>query len=305
MTEILTVPLPDGRELEVLLGGDPRGVPLLWHGGSPSAVVPWPAFDARVAQAGLRLVTLSRPGYGASTPRPLPADRPPAYADDVPDAVAVLDHLELDRVLVGGWSGGGPRALGCAALAPDRVLAAASVAGVAPHDAGGLDWAAGMSEENVAEYATAARGAEAYEAYLEAECLPILQATESELVDAMGGLLTDVDAAALDRDGMGAWLTATFQHAGAQGVRGVRDDGLAAVAPWGFDVTGIGVPTALWQGRADAMVPFAHGEWLAAHVGRDGVPTRAHLIEPEGHLTLVTNLLPEILEDLRDLAGLD
>ena len=84
-------------------------------GGSPSAAVHSARFDDAVAAAGLRLVTLSRPGYGASTPRPLPTDRAPAYADDVPDTLAVLAHLGLERVLCAGWSGGGPRALACAA----------------------------------------------------------------------------------------------------------------------------------------------------------------------------------------------
>jgi hypothetical protein len=33
--------------------------------------------------------------------------------------------------------------------APERVLAACTVAGAAPHDAAGLDWLAGQGEENV------------------------------------------------------------------------------------------------------------------------------------------------------------
>jgi pimeloyl-ACP methyl ester carboxylesterase len=81
---------------------------------------------------------------------------------------------------------------------------------------------------------------------------------------------------------------------------GVRDDGLAAVTPWGFDVASIRVPVAIWQGREDAMVPFAHGEWLAAHVPG----AEAHLLDDEGHLTLVTKL-DEIMADLKRLAGLE
>ena len=45
--------------------------------------------DETARSLGLRLVTYSRPGYGASTPRPEAG----CYADDVEDSVLVLDHL--------------------------------------------------------------------------------------------------------------------------------------------------------------------------------------------------------------------
>ena len=194
--------------------------------------------------------------------------------------------------------GRGPRALGCAALLPDRCLAAVSLAGIAPHDGDGLDWTAGMAEENVAEYTAAAAGREAYEAYLEEEFLPVLMADADDLAEALGGLLPEVDRAAMDR-GFTEWLTETFHRAGQQRVAGVLDDGQAAVRPWGFDVGAVRVPVAVYQGRQDAMVPFAHGEWLAAHV--PGV--RAHLTDDDGHLTLVTRM-PEVLAELKAMAGL-
>lgn len=285
----------DGRTLEVLTGGDPDGFPLVYHGGSPSAAVAYPPLDEAARGNGLRLITYSRPGYGTSTARPRPE---PRMVDDVADTEDLLAALGVYTFVTLGWSGGGPRALGCATLLPGRCLAAVSLAGIAPYDGEGLDWMAGMAEENVAEYSAAAAGREAYEAYLEEEFLPVLMADADDMADAMGGLLPDADRAAMDR-GFTEWLTETFHHAGAQRVAGVLDDGQAAVRSWGFDVADIRVPVAVYQGRADAMVPFAHGVWLAAHV--PGV--EAHLTDEDGHLTLVTQL-PEILADLRRLAGL-
>jgi pimeloyl-ACP methyl ester carboxylesterase len=218
--------------------------------------------------------------------------------DDVADTAAILDALGFDRFVTIGWSGGGPRALGCAALLPDRCLAAASIAGIAPHDGDGLDWKAGMAEENVAEYSAAEAGRDSYAAYLEEEFMPVLLADADDLAEAMGGLLPPADQAVMDR-GLTEWLTETFHRAGAQRIAGVLDDGQAAVRPWGFDVAAISVPTLVYQGRADAMVPFAHGEWLATHV--PGV--EAHLTDHDGHLTPVTRL-PEILADLKRRAGL-
>ena len=86
-----------------------------------------------------------------------------------------------------------------------------------------------------------------------------------------------------------------MHRAGAQGVVGARDDGLALVAPWGFDVTSIAVPVAIWAGGQDATVPFAHGKWLAANVPA-AVP---HLLDDAGHITFVNDLedvLRELLE---------
>jgi pimeloyl-ACP methyl ester carboxylesterase len=290
------VSTPDGRSLEVLTGGDPDGFALLFHGGSPSAAVPYAPFDDAARAAGLRLITYSRPGYGASTA--LPRDEP-RMVDDVADATTVLDALGVDRFVTAGWSGGGPRALGCAALLGGRCLAAASIAGVGPHDGDGLDWKAGMAEENVAEYTAAETSRAAYAAYLEEDFLPVLLADVDDMEEAMGGLLPPADRAAMDR-GFTAWMTETFHRAGAQRIAGVLDDGQAAVRPWGFDVSAIEVPVLVYQGRQDAMVPFAHGAWLAAHVPG----AEAHLTDDDGHLTPMITGFPGILADLKRVAGL-
>jgi pimeloyl-ACP methyl ester carboxylesterase len=277
----------DHRTIEVLTGGDPDGFAFLFHGGSPSAVAEYEPIDER-------FVSYSRPGYGASTPRPAPG----RYADDVDESVLVLDQLGIGEFVTVGWSGGGPRALACAALLPDRCRAAATLAGVAPYHGAGLDWFAGMAEENHAEYHAAEQGPEAYEAYLVESFMPVLRASPSELAGAMGDLVTPVDVAALT-PAFADWLSRTFRSAGAQGVVGVRDDGIAAVSPWGFDLADIRVPVAVWQGRQDAMVPYAHGVWLAEHVPG----AEPHLAEDEGHLTLVGRI-GDVLADLERIAGI-
>ncbi|MFL6024051.1 MAG: alpha/beta fold hydrolase [Marmoricola sp.] len=294
MDEIL-IDARDGRHLEVLVGGDPDGFPWLFHGGTPSAAVASDAIDQVAREAGLRLITYSRPGYGRSTPRPWPR---PRIADDLADSVVVLDALDADEFVTVGWSGGGPRALACAALLPRRCRAAASLAGVAPSDASDLDFSAGMGPENVEEFAAAAAGPEAYAAFLAEPVAQLATVTADEVAASLGELITEVDAAALTGE-FADWLAATFRHAAAQGVIGWREDGIAIMGPWEFPLSEIRVPVSIWQGRQDAMVPFAHGEWLAANVPG----ARAHLFEDEGHISLMGRL-DDVVADLKQLAGI-
>lgn len=290
----LMVTTPDGRDLEVIDGGDPGGFPWLFHPGTPSAVVHSEAFDEAASGAGLRMIMYSRPGYGRSTPRSAPG----VVADDVGDAATVLEALGVDEFVTLGWSGGGPRALACAALLPDRCRGATSLAGIGPCDAADLDFTAGMAPENVEEFAAAQAGPKAYEDFLTPAIAEMASVTGSDIAASMGELVTPVDVAALTGD-FADWLAATFRHAFAQGVIGWRDDGLAIMSPWGFDVSTIRVPVSVWQGRQDAMVPYAHGAWLAAHVPG----ARPHVFEDQGHLSLVARF-DEILADLTSLAGL-
>lgn len=285
--------LADGRTLEILTGGAPDGFPWLFHGGSPSAVVEFAPLDDAARAAGLRLISYSRPGYGTSTPRA--GVESPRMADDVAESTELLDALGVGSFVTLGWSGGGPRALACAALLAPRCLAATSLAGPAPYDA--VDWKTGMAPENVAEYSAAESGREAYDAFLVAEFAPLFAITADQLVAGMGELLTDVDKAALTPP-YAEWLAAQMRRSGTQGVVGVREDGLAAVSGWGFDVAGIQVPVAIWQGRADAMVPPHHGEWLAEHVPG----ARVHRFDDEGHVSLV-HRLTEMLAELKEMAG--
>src|SRR5260370_32383712 len=103
------------------------------HNGTTGGLVAVGPMTGEASARGLRTVMYARPGYGDSTP--LPGRR---VADAAGDVAAVLDEIDADRFVTVGWSGGGPHALACAALMPGRCLAAASMAGGAPHPAAGL-----------------------------------------------------------------------------------------------------------------------------------------------------------------------
>jgi pimeloyl-ACP methyl ester carboxylesterase len=284
------VELPDGRVLQTSEGGDPAGVPVLVHHGSPGSSILDPAWSDDAASRGLRLVAYARPGYGRSTRA---AGR--KVADAAADVAALADAFGIDRFLSWGISGGGPHVLACAALLPDRVVAVASLASAAPYDAKGLDFFAGMGEGNIEEFGVVVDGGEAALRPLAVEQATQLASTTQEgMVEAMSPHLTPIDDAAL-RGPIGQTLMAHLHDAFVVSVDGWVDDDLAFVEPWGFQPSEIAIPVLLWQGRQDAMVPFGHGVWLAEQI--PGVD--AHLSEEDGHLTLMSRRIPEVHQWLR------
>jgi pimeloyl-ACP methyl ester carboxylesterase len=293
------ITLPDGRELHILTAGPEDGFPLVIHEGTPVGLEVFPPTVRAARARGLRIVLIARPGYEESTPRP-----GRTVGDVADDVAAALDELGLNTFITFGASGGGPHALACAARLPGRCLAAASVAGVAPYRAEGIDFLAGMGPENVEEFGAAIEGPGALTAYLEKEAAAFAKVTADDVAAALGGLVSDVDKAALADErasaGYGAHVAAGLRAALRNGIAGWRDDDLAFVADWGFELDRRNAaPVAVWQGDQDRMVPYAHGQWLAAHVPG----ARVHLKPGEGHLSLQLTGLEDILDDLLDLAG--
>lgn len=284
-----SISLTDGRALDIQVNGAEVGPVLVFHHGTPGSRLPRRKMVEQAAERGLRLVTYSRAGYGDSSRR-----EGRTVADIAEDVTAILDHLGVDRAMTAGWSGGGPHALATGALLPDRITGVLSIAGVAPYAAAGLDFLDGMGEGNIEEFGAALKG--------ESELRPLLDGMREELKDAtpeailgeLSTLLPNVDRRQVTEES-GEEMAANFREALKNGVDGWLDDDLAFTRPWGFDLAAMRVPTFVWQGSADLMVPFAHGQWLAANVPG----STAHLLEDEGHLSVGVGAMPQMLDELR------
>jgi pimeloyl-ACP methyl ester carboxylesterase len=302
-----TVQAADGRVLAVEEAGDPAGRPVLVHAGTPSSRRLYGPHAADAAERGLRLIGYDRPGYGGSSPQP-----GRTVADCAADVRAICAELSIDRLAMWGASGGGPHLLACAALLPDLVAAAASLASLAPFGAEGLDYFAGMGQENVYDTRlyfsdeAAARAkldkdraellAEAPGDDLFAGTAPDPEADDPEADDGFAStLMSAPDRAALAEGGLGEWLGACLRDGLAPGVDGWWEDN-CLLRPWGFDIAEITVPVLLLHGRQDMFVPVGHGEWLAARIG--GVEAR--LLEHDGHLSLIQNQVPVVHAWLAD-----
>ena len=239
------------------------GTAVMWLHGTPNIGSPPAPLFADAQRLGVRFAGYDRPGYGGSTARP---GRDVASA--AADVAAVADALGLDRFAVFGHSGGGPHALAAAALLPDRVTAAVSIAGLAPITADGQDWFAGMGPAGQASLRAAVRGRAAKEAH---------EATAGDTVPDF----RPADWAALEGDW--GWFGSVVEPAQEAGPGPLIDDDLAYVRDWGFDPAVIAVPVLLVHGGDDRMVPAAHSGWLGRRI-----PGAEVLIVPgEGHISVL------------------
>jgi len=274
----------DGRRLRVEVSGDPHGHPVfLLHGMPGSRVGPRPR-SMFLYQRGARLISYDRPGYGGSDRRP-----GRRVADVVSDVRDVADALGLDRFAVAGRSGGAPHALACAALLPDRVTRAAALVGLAPRDAEGLDWFAGMAPSNVSEFRTAFTDPERFAARLIPRSAAI-RSDPAKLLEELRRELTDDDRMIVSDRGIRSMLLRTYLEALRTSPYGWIDDALALTGPWGFDPAQIDVPVLLWHGGKDVFSPASHSSWLAARI-----PRATAVLEPAAAHFAALRALPNAL----------
>ena len=274
----------DGRVLRVEEAGDPHGKAILMHHGTPGSAVLYGPHVSDAMDRSIRLIGYDRPGYGGSTAHP-----GRTVADCAADVRSIADVLGVNRLGVWGFSGGGPHALACAALLPDLVVAVGSLAAIAPYGAPGLDYFAGMGEENVDDIKLMLADEPAARAKAIDDRERLLALSAEDMAKAFPTLLSAVDAAAVTA-GMAEYLWQSGQIGLASSDQGWWDDGKAHLQPWGFAFESTRVPVQLWHGRHDRFVPFGHGEWLAGKI--PGV--EAHLTDDDGHLTLMQNRVGQL-----------
>jgi pimeloyl-ACP methyl ester carboxylesterase len=281
-----TIETTDGRTLQIHEAGDPEGELVLMHHGTPtdgSLYAPW-VEDA--TQRGIRLVGYDRPGYGGSSRH---SGR--RVSDAARDAETIAAALGADRFATWGISGGGPHTLACATLLPGKVVAAVSLASPAPYGAEGLDWLGGMGEGNVVEFGAALEGEDALRPRLEQETAAMLAASPEQIKDEMATVLSPLDYETLTGR-LARHIHDSTQGALGGGVDGWLDDDLAFAADWGFDPRDAAVPTLIWQGEHDLMVPPAHARWLGARVPQ----AEFRFSADEGHITLYERGIPAVHE---------
>ncbi len=237
----------DGREIEVCEWGDPDGDPVFFLHGTPGGAllrqVEVESGDDVFRERHLRVVTYARPGYGRSTARP-----GRRVVDDAEDVQAIADALHLERFGVAGVSGGGGPTLAVAARLPDRAMRAAVFVGVVPYAPEELDYFDGM-DEGQRQWYVDMTGPHP-EAVLERDFQETAEWVRDELPNAPLA------------PGLRAMIHAALEDGLNGGPAGLRDDSLAMVCDWGFDLTEVRIPVRLLYAEDDASVPPGHARWL-------------------------------------------
>lgn len=288
-SNFITVSLSDDRDVDVLSAGDGDRAVVLHH-GTPGSALTWQGWVEPIVSRGLRIISISRPGYSTSARR-----KGRTVADAASDVAEVIDHLGVKEIVTAGWSGGGPHALATAAILPN-VRAVASLAGVGAYGAPDLDFLAGMGPENEVEFGAALAGEAALTEWMNENTPAFAHVTAEQIVEAFGGLIPQIDADALNA-GFAEATAASFRRGLGHGWTGWADDDVAFIHDWGFSLEGLankGIPITLWQGDLDLMVPEAHGEWLHRHLPG----SQLRRVPGHGHISMVANYKDDIIADL-------
>jgi pimeloyl-ACP methyl ester carboxylesterase len=185
--------------------------------------------------------------------------------DAADDVRAIADAFALERFAVLGRSGGGPHALACAALLPERVTRVASLVGLAPYDAKGLNWFQGMVDLNRQQYTAARIGARNLAGVLYPQVVA-MRANPEHLVKRLEAEASLDDRTTLRDPDYRATFIANLYEAVARSIDGWAADSLAFTSPWGFEPDWISVPTVLWHDTWDMFSPVAHARWLAERI---------------------------------------
>jgi pimeloyl-ACP methyl ester carboxylesterase len=272
----LSVRVPDGRGIALEEYGDPSGpVVLYFHG--------WPASRLEaglIPDLPVRMLALDRPGYGRSTPMP-----GRTLLDWAADVDYVTTRLGIAQFHVVGLSGGGPYAAACAHALPHRVLSLSLVSPVpppemvSPRDPGiGLLLRLGRHPRLAHRLFAMAR--------------PLLRRRLITPRTLVGGGLPEADRSVLTH-AMLSGLGRAWREGFRRGIHGALSDAQIYAAPWGFNLAEIDVPTSLWFGGQDSLIPESS---LAPFATIPGI--KWTLLPDEGHYSLAIRHANAIVTEL-------
>ncbi len=281
-----TLIMPDGRTVGFATYGPDSGTPVVWcHGGPGSRLEP-AGLAPFLDELGLRVIGIDRPGYGLSSLRP-----GRSIADFVPDGLAVVDRLGVERFLAVGVSTGGAYALALAAMAPDRVRAVVACSAMSD-----------MRHQPSRDTMSKATCHDVWNAPDRAAAIDVARAVFGDDGSLLMGS-ADVELCAADVAFIAQAATDPAQEASmraqfANGVQGYVDDRRADGPGWAsFDITSVTCPVVVLHGSDDTIVGPVNAHHTTSLVpqatlrieeGHGHLSVTAFVVEPLMHLASTT-----------------
>jgi pimeloyl-ACP methyl ester carboxylesterase len=260
-----------GRHIGYAEFGDLDGAPVIALHGTPGSRFMFALTGQAARLRGLRIVAPERPGYGLSDYR-----RVASLTQLAEDVEALTDALGLDRFAVLGVSGGGPHALAAAATMPDRTALLALIGPVGP--IADCQTRIRMSKLHRLIFTRMGRSDPACAAFFWSVRTLVRHAPEAAYRALMQRVAAS-DRELLQRAEVKANLQTALREGLRPGIAGARQDLRLFCAPWGLALEEIDVPTIVWQGSDDTIVPPG-----AAYLLADTLPNcRLDVVQGGGH----------------------
>ena len=283
--------LPNGGRLGFREYGDPAGTPLIFLHGWPGSSGQGVFFERPAREAGVRVISVDRPGIRTSSRIP-----GRSFLDVPPLVDELCEALELERCDVMGLSGGGPYALACAWALPHRVRTAVICCGAPP-----LDSPDARKKFSIAYQAMLSLH-DRWPGALEALLAPVSLAARIRPPWTLMKLLTRA-LPPRDREALGTperfrEFYPSFRDAMRSGHRALYEDGRGYSQPWPFDVSEINVPVRFWHGTMDNNFHHSLAQRLASRI-----PQAVFHLREEGHYSLPVFCADEIFTDLLGRKG--
>jgi pimeloyl-ACP methyl ester carboxylesterase len=268
------VPLKDGRKLAVIEYGDKHGVPVMFFHGTPGSRLLFLEDDEISKALGIRLISLDRPGYGLSDPKPNRTLLD--WADDVNEAA---DFLGIDKFSVIGVSGGGAFAAACAYKLAPRIHSAAFVASTIPF-VNGKSPKGTMTSNKIAFFLARKAPWLVKASYRSAKKLIEKQPEKFMEQNKKGNKhLHEWDRQFLQTDEQLKGLMMHMGEALRVSVDECVNEPVLLTKPWGFSLKDITVPVDVWHGEGDKMAPAEEMKKAASTIPN----CHTHFISGAGH----------------------
>ncbi|MGZ5850072.1 MAG: alpha/beta fold hydrolase [Methyloceanibacter sp.] len=267
----LTLRLPDGRRLSYAEFGDPRGLPVLAIHGTPGSRFMFGLTDDAARERGLRVIAPDRPGYGHSEYR-----RNTSLTRSAEDFISLADALALERLAVIGVSGGGPHAIATVSAMRDRVALLALVSPVGP--IAECRKQVRMSRMHRLIFTRMGRSPQACATFFWS-LRGMVRWAPGVAYRALQQRVTRSDQGVLGRPEVKANLQAAIREGLRPGIKGALQDLRLFCSPWGLSLAEIDVPSVMWQGSDDTIVPPSAAYHLAAQLPN----CRLDVIQQAGH----------------------